>query len=100
MTTCRVIEEPCNGKLLSTVLKTSEFREGLAEFTDKQILIFSDAGGTGRSYHADLNAVNRRRRSRLVFTRWVWKHFEQNGLLLRARKLYILMLKLVASPIT
>ncbi|MEH2335112.1 hypothetical protein, partial [Nostoc sp.] len=30
---CRVIEEPCNGKPLSTVLKTSEFREGLAEFT-------------------------------------------------------------------
>ena len=29
----------------------------------KQILIFSDAGGTGRSYHADLNAVNRKRRS-------------------------------------
>lgn len=29
----------------------------------KQILIFSDAGGTGRSYHADLNVVNRRRRS-------------------------------------
>ncbi len=25
--------EPCNGKLLSTVLKTSEFRDGLAEFT-------------------------------------------------------------------
>jgi hypothetical protein len=36
MTTCRVIEEPCNGKLLSTVLKTSEFREGLAEFTASQ----------------------------------------------------------------
>ncbi|WP_242054347.1 strawberry notch C-terminal domain-containing protein [Nostoc sp. FACHB-888] len=30
---------------------------------EKQILIFSDAGGTGRSYHAGLNAVNRRRRS-------------------------------------
>lgn len=30
---------------------------------EKRILIFSDAGGTGRSYHADLNAVNRRRRS-------------------------------------
>jgi predicted RNA methylase len=30
---------------------------------EKQILIFSDAGGTGRSYHADLNAQNRRRRS-------------------------------------
>ncbi|MBD2683354.1 MULTISPECIES: strawberry notch family protein [Nostoc] len=30
---------------------------------EKQILIFSDAGGTGRSYHADLNAQNRKRRS-------------------------------------
>jgi hypothetical protein len=30
---------------------------------EKQILIFSDAGGTGRSYHASLNAMNRRRRS-------------------------------------
>jgi hypothetical protein len=28
----------------------------------KQILVFSDAGGTGRSYHADLAAVNRRPR--------------------------------------
>ncbi|MCC5669465.1 strawberry notch C-terminal domain-containing protein [Nostoc sp. CHAB 5784] len=29
---------------------------------EKRILIFSDAGGTGRSYHADLNAINRLRR--------------------------------------
>ncbi|WP_298745349.1 strawberry notch-like NTP hydrolase domain-containing protein [uncultured Brevundimonas sp.] len=29
---------------------------------DKRILIFSDAGGTGRSYHADLGAKNRRLR--------------------------------------
>ena len=28
----------------------------------KQILVFSEAGGTGRSYHADLGAVNQRRR--------------------------------------
>lgn len=28
----------------------------------KKILIFSGAGGTGRSYHADLNAINQRRR--------------------------------------
>ena len=28
----------------------------------KQILVFSDAGGTGRSYHADLGAKNRRLR--------------------------------------
>ena len=29
---------------------------------EKRILIFSDAGGTGRSYHADKNAKNARRR--------------------------------------
>ncbi|RSU79006.1 methylase [Sphingomonas sp. S-NIH.Pt3_0716] len=28
----------------------------------KQILVFSEAGGTGRSYHADLGAMNQRRR--------------------------------------
>ena len=28
----------------------------------KRVLIFSDAGGTGRSYHADLNALNHQRR--------------------------------------
>ena len=29
---------------------------------DKRILVFSDAGGTGRSYHADLSAKNQRQR--------------------------------------
>ena len=29
---------------------------------EKRILVFSDAGGTGRSYHADLSAKNRRLR--------------------------------------
>ena len=29
---------------------------------DKRILVFSDAGGTGRSYHADLACKNQRRR--------------------------------------
>ncbi|HEY2707204.1 MAG TPA: strawberry notch family protein [Caulobacteraceae bacterium] len=29
----------------------------------KRVLIFSDAGGTGRSYHADLGAANRQRRA-------------------------------------
>ncbi|MBE8991316.1 strawberry notch family protein [Nostoc sp. LEGE 12450] len=42
----------------ANIAETNAFMAG-----DKQILIFSDAGGTGRSYHADLNAVNRRRRS-------------------------------------
>ncbi|WP_225895839.1 strawberry notch C-terminal domain-containing protein [Dendronalium phyllosphericum] len=42
----------------ANIAETAAFMQG-----DKQILVFSDAGGTGRSYHADLNAVNRRRRS-------------------------------------
>ncbi|QLE59657.1 strawberry notch-like NTP hydrolase domain-containing protein [Nostoc sp. TCL26-01] len=42
----------------ANIAETNAFMAG-----DKQILIFSDAGGTGRSYHADLNALNRRRRS-------------------------------------
>ncbi|BBD70032.1 hypothetical protein NIES4072_64120 [Nostoc commune NIES-4072] len=42
----------------ANIAETAAFMQG-----DKQILIFSDAGGTGRSYHADLNAMNRRRRS-------------------------------------
>ncbi|BBD70265.1 hypothetical protein NIES4072_66310 [Nostoc commune NIES-4072] len=42
----------------ANIAETTAFMSG-----EKQILIFSDAGGTGRSYHADLNAVNRRRRS-------------------------------------
>jgi len=29
---------------------------------DKRILVFSDAGGTGRSYHADLTCRNQRKR--------------------------------------
>lgn len=32
----------------------------------KKILVFSDAGGTGRSYHADLSAKNQRRRIHYV----------------------------------
>ena len=35
----------------------------------KRILVFSDAGGTGRSYHAELSAKNRRLRSTL----FAWK---------------------------
>jgi predicted RNA methylase len=37
--------------------ETAAFMNG-----DKDILIFSDAGGTGRSYHASLDARNRKRR--------------------------------------
>ena len=41
----------------SNLAETRAFMDGA-----KRVLVFSDAGGTGRSYHADLNAGNRRRR--------------------------------------
>ena len=41
----------------SNLVETQAFMDG-----DKRILVFSDAGGTGRSYHADLGAKNRARR--------------------------------------
>ncbi len=41
----------------ANVAETQAFMDGA-----KQILVFSDAGGTGRSYHADLAAVNQARR--------------------------------------
>jgi predicted RNA methylase len=41
----------------ANLAETSAFQDD-----DKRILIFSDAGGTGRSYHADLGAKNRRLR--------------------------------------
>ncbi len=37
--------------------ETQAFRDG-----DKRILVFSDAGGTGRSYHADHGVKNQRKR--------------------------------------
>jgi hypothetical protein len=41
----------------ANLLETQAFMDG-----DKRILVFSDAGGTGRSYHADLGARNQARR--------------------------------------
>ncbi|MBR8831240.1 MAG: hypothetical protein N5P05_003006 [Chroococcopsis gigantea SAG 12.99] len=41
----------------ANLAETAAFMDDL-----KQILIFSEAGGTGRSYHADLNAKNQRLR--------------------------------------
>jgi hypothetical protein len=41
----------------ANMLETQAFMDG-----DKRILVFSDAGGTGRSYHADLGAKNQQRR--------------------------------------
>ena len=41
----------------ANLAETKAFMDG-----DKRILVFSDAGGTGRSYHADLGARNQARR--------------------------------------
>jgi hypothetical protein len=41
----------------ANVAETQAFMDGI-----KQVLVFSDAGGTGRSYHADLAAKNQARR--------------------------------------
>jgi hypothetical protein len=41
----------------ANVAEAQSFMEGA-----KRILVFSDAGGTGRSYHADLHAKNQQRR--------------------------------------
>jgi len=41
----------------ANVAEAQNFMEGI-----KRILVFSDAGGTGRSYHADLGAKNQQRR--------------------------------------
>jgi hypothetical protein len=41
----------------ANLVETRAFMDG-----DKRILVFSDAGGTGRSYHADLAAKNQARR--------------------------------------
>ena len=50
----RVIERRSNN---SGIADANMFQEG-----KKRILVFSDAGGTGRSYHADLTAKNQQQR--------------------------------------
>lgn len=60
----RVLKEPSTGRIYAenraasaSLPETQHFMDG-----DKKILIFSDAGGTGRSYHADLSSINQDRR--------------------------------------
>jgi hypothetical protein len=59
----RVIKDESGRLYVDNRTSGANIAETTAFMSDqKQILIFSDAGGTGRSYHADLNALNRRRR--------------------------------------
>ena len=63
----RLIREPGGQQRLESrsprtnLAETSAFMNG-----DKRILVFSDAGGTGRSYHASLDAKNQQRRTHFL----------------------------------
>ncbi len=54
MTMCRVTEEPCNGKLLSTVLETSGDGDILAEFTKSRELQVEAISIAGRYKYPSL----------------------------------------------
>jgi predicted RNA methylase len=63
----RIVARRDGGRQVRFAVETRPASANLAEtqaFMDdaKRILVFSDAGGTGRSYHADLGARNRRLR--------------------------------------
>ncbi|MBE9108281.1 strawberry notch family protein [Nodosilinea sp. LEGE 07298] len=60
----RILAEPETGRLYVSARGAHANLDEAQRFMDdeKRILIFSDAGGTGRSYHADLVAKNIRRR--------------------------------------
>ena len=63
----RIVRKPGSGGHCRLAVEARAGSANLAEaqaFMDdeKRILVFSDAGGTGRSYHADLTAKNRRQR--------------------------------------
>src|SRR3546814_14405800 len=50
-------------KLESRSARTSQAEAAAFQAGRKRILIFSDAGGTGRSYHASLDAANQEQRA-------------------------------------
>jgi predicted RNA methylase len=60
----RIVRKGSDGRLAVEARATSANLADAQAFMDdeKRILVFSDAGGTGRSYHADLAAKNRRPR--------------------------------------
>jgi hypothetical protein len=63
----RVVEKPDENGHMRRVVESRSANSGLADaqmFQDgkKRILVFSDAGGTGKSYHADRRAKNQQQR--------------------------------------
>jgi hypothetical protein len=70
----RIVRKAGSGGLHRLAVEARAGSANLAEaqaFMDdeKRILVFSDAGGTGRSYHADLTAKNRRLRVHYLLER-------------------------------
>jgi len=65
--TRRIVETAGGGQRLET-RSTRSGQADTAAFMrgDKRILVFSDAGGTGRSYHASLDTPNRQQRAHLL----------------------------------
>jgi len=65
----RILCEPESRRLFVSKRPASANIDEAQSFMDgkKQILIFSDAGGTGRSYHSDLCCKNTRRRCHYLF---------------------------------
>ena len=61
----RIVRDAEDGRMsVESRPASSNFAETDAFMGDtKRILLFSDAGGTGRSYHADLGAANQRKRN-------------------------------------
>src|SRR3546814_20770662 len=53
-------------KLESRSARTSQAEAAAFQAGRKRILTFSDAGGTGRSYHASLDAANQEQRVHLL----------------------------------
>ena len=65
--TRRVVEKPDENGHMRRMVESRSAHSGLADaqmFQDgkKRILVFSDAGGTGKSYHADRRAKNQQQR--------------------------------------
>ena len=64
--TRRIVETSTGQRLESRSPRAGQADAAAFMRGDKRILVFSDAGGTGRSYHASLDAANRQQRVHLL----------------------------------
>lgn len=65
--TRRLVNLPDGGQRLESRTPTQSMADANAFMAgNKRVLVFSDAGGTGRSYHASLDCPNRQRRTHFL----------------------------------